>query len=512
MIKGTHSSEKSSQSDLLQKLKALQLIEQMISTQEQLLSGHQGDDKQSQPTHLALSRAGNDALPVHMSTYSQQESAEQVLPSHFLSIPTMVAPTDDADVVTPDLSVRGHGILADVDSMEEMSDLSQCRGFDWTTHGQLNGHCPAEIKTRSHDSRASNWLSLKEKREEELRLLNEKIAQRHSKLPRKTDSTNKTAQALSTSVSKKTNPSAQKQDPSRAKLTSAKARPSGREKKRTRKAKGTAKVAGKPVLSSKSAPTLHGSKSVTSSSVPSHVPLSRDPPSHAPPTSHVPPSSSKAINQSTTSPKIQHQLNSPQFKSLDISEQNMYNPSDDVIPLESFSSSQLQLVEIEETMAADNSDMLDSTSYLIPVEGDGNETVVADTSTMTEDGVQMHSTSSTDMKKTDMTREDNSLASTLTQAYGFSTTSDLLSTLTSPHKERFESTEDCSANSTMKRSGNLSTIQSSLLPLGTSSTSTMTAHKAATVIQAAWYVQASFQPCIFDYCFFLCEIQAWVPS
>ena len=503
MIKGAHpsSDKSSSQSDLMQKLKALQLIEQMISNQEQLLNRRQdhGDIKQSeQQTHLALSRAGNDASPVQApSHHSQQPTAQYTLPSYLSPLPLKVPTTDRVDVFAHDLSTKSHGgSFVNGDSAEEVADLNQHQGVGVeAAHGRLSGHQKeeAEVVGRLRASEAASQPSLKEKREEQLRLLNEKIAQRHSKLPRKTDLTNKTAQAsiLSSSASKKTNSSVRKQDTSKLKSTSGRRR-LDQEKSGPRKAKGHAKAAGK---SSKSAPTLHGSKFITSStSVPlSRAPLPCDNTSHALPTPHLPPFSSKTSDQLTTLPQLQHQLNSPQKDSLDISEQNSYNPSDDVIPMESMSSS--QPVEIEEaTVATNSSNLLDSTSYLIPVEREeGDETLVADISTMTDEGTTVHSSLPSDVKRADVTCEGDSLASTLTQAYGFSTTSDFLTTLASPHREQLGSVQDPSANSIMKSNRDLSTVQTSLLPASTASASTMTADKAATVIQTAWYVLRSFQ-------------------
>ena len=500
MIKGAHplSDKPSSQSDLMQKLKALQLIEQMISTQEQSLSGRQGngDIKQSeQQSHLALSRAGNDASPAQASSHhSQRVTAEYTLPS-YLSPRLKVLPTDSVGVFAPDSSLVGHGgSLVNGDSTEEASDVNQHQGIGVeAAHGQLSGHQKDEIEVvgRLHEGQAAGRPSLQEKREEQLRLLNEKIAQRHSKLPRKTDLTNKTAQAssiLSSGASKKTNSSTRKQDTSKPKSTSSKIRARYREEAGPRKAKGPVKVPGKSTLSSKSAPSLHSSKQ--SVVPPSHTPLHCDPPSHAPPTPNFASNSSpKANSQSTTSPQLQHQMHPPLKESLDISEQNMYNLSDDTIPLESVSSS--QLVESEEMTAATNSsDLLDSTSYLIPVEGgEGDETLVAD---MTDEGATMHSSLPSDVKRPDVTCEEDSLASTLTQAYGFSTTSDFLSTLASPHGEQLGSVEDPSANSIVKSTGDLSSVQASFLPPSTASASPMTADKAARVIQAAWYVLRSF--------------------
>ena len=509
MIKGAYpssSSGKSSQSDLMQKLKALQLIEQMISTQEQSLNGchGHGDIKQSeQESHLALSRAGNDASPLRAFTQqSQQGTAEYSLPS-YLSPLLKVPPTDGGDAFAHDSNMKGHGdSFVNDNYTEEVTDLSQSQGVGGEAgDGQLNGRQKDEVEVaRQRESQTASRPSLKEKREEQLRLLNRKIAQRHSKLPRKTDLTGKTAQAsssLSSGASKKTNSSTRKQDSSKPKPTVGKVRASGREKSGPRKAKGPAKTAGKSSLSSKSAPSLHGSKSITSS----HAPLPRDPPAQAPPTPHLLPSTSKSSDQSTASTQLQHQTNSPQIKSLHLSEQSTHDPSDDAIPLKSMLYS--HLVESEEMTAATNSsDLLDSTSYLIPVEGEGgDETLMADISAMTDEDTTVHTSLPSDFKRVaDVTCEEDSLASTLTQAYGFSTTSDFLSTLASPpHKERYGSMEVPSANSTVKTNGNQLTVQgSSFLPPSTASASIMTVDKAATVIQAVWYVSRHLHKALHD--------------
>ena len=520
MIKGAHPSSlsgKTSQSDLIQKLKALQLIEQMISTQEQLVSGRHGhrDIKQSkQESHLALSRAGNDASPLRASTqHSQQGTAEYSLPS-YLSPPLKVPPTDSSGTFTHDLNVKGHGgSFMNDDCTEEVTDLSQSQGIGGEVgHGQFNGCQKDEVEVaRPRESQAANQPSLKERREKQLRLLNEKIAQHHSKLPRRTDLTGKTAQAsssLSSSTSKKTSKTAQASSSlssSASKKTSVGARKPRPQsvrgsgvKIRLRKAKAPAKVAGKS--------SLHGSESITySNSIPpSNVPLPCEPPSQAPPTPHLLPSTSKPNDQSTASLQLQHQINS-----LHLSEQGTHDPSDDAIPLESMSYS--QLVESEEMTAATNSsDLLDSTSYLIPVEGEGGDaTLVADISAMTDEDTTLHNSLPSDIKKAaDVTcEEEDSLASTLTQAYGFSTTSDILSTLASPpRKEQHGSMEDPSANSTMKSSGNQSTVQGSSFSTG--SASTMTVDKAATVIQAAWYVSRHLHKALHD----LTIIQVQFPS
>lgn len=512
MIKGAHplsmssSSGVSSQSDLMQKLKALQLIEQMISTQERLLSGRHDhrDIKQSeQESHLALSRVGNGASPLRPSTqqHSQQGMAEYTLPS-YLSPPLKAGGADGAFACDTDTNGRG-GPSVSGDCTGEVSDLSRSEGVCGGTAGrsQVNGrHQRDEVEGEGpgESQAAASRPSLKEKREEQLRLLNEKIAQRHSKLPRRTGLTGKTGQASSSSsdgTSKKTSCSTRKPVSSKPKSAGSKARASG--KTGPKKTKGPAKVAGKASLSSKSAPSLRGSKSITSSTgtPPSHTPLPRDPPSQAPPTPHPLPSISKSSNQSTASPQLRHQ--SPQIRSLHLSERSTHGPSDDIVPLESLSYS--QLVESEETTAAANSsDLLDSTSYLIPVEGeerDGDDTLVADVSAVTDGDVgTVHgSSSSPDIKRADVTCEEDSLASTLTQAYGFSTTSDFLSSLASPHKEQCGSSEEPSAISTVKSNVGLSAVQEASLflppdPSTTASASTMTVDRAATVIQDAWYV------------------------
>jgi hypothetical protein len=187
-----------------------------------------------------------------------------------------------------------------------------------------------------------------------------------------------------------------------------------------------------------------------------------------------------------------------------LSKESACDPSDDDTPLPSMSYS--QLVESDEMRAATNSsDLLDSTSYLIPMEGEGegeggggDETLMADTSAMTDEDISSSGVHSS-LPPPDIERADNmcegggedSLASTLTQAYGFSTTSDFLSTLASPHcEEQRGSAEDSSANSAVNPNGNLHAVQASLFmpPSTTAPESTMTEDKAATVIQAAWYV------------------------
>ena len=520
MIKGAHpsslSTSSSGKSDLMQKLKALQLIEQMISTQEQLLSERHDnrDIKQSEQdeSRLALSSAGNGALLLRASTHHGQQkgTAQYTLPSYLPPLLKMPPTTDDVDdtIATHDSNLKVHrGSFVNDGCREEVSDLSQSQGVGGEAgrHSEANGHQSDKVEVvRPGESRTAvgHRPSLKEKREEQLRLLNEKIAQRHSKLPRKTDSTNKTAQALSSSssgASRKTNSSTRKRLSSKPKPVSSKVGASG--KTAPRKTKGpAAKVVGKSSLSSKSAPSLHGSKSITSSSSgvpPSHVPLSHDPPSQAPPTRpHLPPSTAKTIDQSTASPQLQHQINSPQMNSL-LSEQKAHDPLDDT-PLQSVSYS--QLVESDEMTAATNSSgLLDSTSYLIPVEGEGeggggDETLMANTSAMTDEDItssRVHSSLPPDIERADpmCEGEEDSLASTLTQAYGFSTTSDFLSTLASPHEEQHGSVEeDTSADSAVKPNGSLHAVQASLFvpPSTTMSVSTMMVDKAATVIQAAW--------------------------
>ena len=492
----------------MQKLKALQLIEQMISTQEQLVSGRHGhrDIKQlEQESHLALSRTGNGASPLRASNQHNQQGVDEYTISSYLSPVPRVPPSDGGGVNAfgDDSNMKGQGCyFVNDDCAEEVTDSRQNPGVGFEAgNGQLNGRQEDEVEmVRPHESEqaaASQQLSIKEKREEQLRLLNEKIAKRHSKLPRKRESTNKIAQASSSvsggGASKQSNSSARKQQNSSkaAKPTIGKIGAGGKKKTGPRKAKGTDKATGKSTLSSKSVPTLlHGSKSTSSATgiPPSYVPLSHDPPSQAPPTPHLLPSTSKSIDQSAASPQlhVQHQLNSPQVKSLHISELSAHD--DDDLPLESMS--YLQLVEAEEmTAPTDSSELLDSTSYLIPVEGEGergDETLVGDVSAMTDDDTAMLSSLPPDIKRTDPTCEEDSLASTLTQAYGFSTTSDFLSTLAaSPLKDQCRPVEDPSASSTVKSNG---PVETSFLPPSTASESTMTTDKAASVIQAAWYV------------------------
>ena len=178
-----------------------------------------------------------------------------------------------------------------------------------------------------------------------------------------------------------------------------------------------------------------------------------------------------------------------------------HDPSDDDMPLQSVSYS--QVVENEEmTVATNSSGLLDSTSYLIPVEGEGeggarggDETLVADISAMTEEditGSRVHSSFlPVDVERADPRcegEEEGSLASTLTQAYGFSTTSDFLSTLASPRKEQRGSLEeDPSADSAVNPNGSPHAVQASFFvaPSTTASVSTMMVDKAATVIHSS---------------------------
>lgn len=130
-------------------------------------------------------------------------------------------------------------------------------------------------------------------------------------------------------------------------------------------------------------------------------------------------------------------------------------------------------------MAGSSSDLLDSTSYLIPVEEDGEETLMADIIAMTDADATLRSTLPLAVKRAGETcGEEDSLASTLTQAYGFSTTPDFLSSLASPRREKFESMEE--------DLGGLSSVQASSLPPSTVPESTMSSCEAATVIQTAW--------------------------
>lgn len=527
LIKGVHPPDKSGQTDLVQKLKALQLIEQMICTQEQLLSGDQGDEGESkQSTHPALSKTGNDASPL-ASTCDRQAASEQVpseqVPRAHLSPLPMKSPPDSTPVhprSLDDLAVNRRGVLSNEKvgesvfssntSKEEVADLSQR-----SAGAQFSGHCVG-MRARPPDGEGPSQLRLKERKEEKLRLLNEKIAQRHSKLPRKTDFAGKPTQSstkltASAAVSKKTT---RKQDSSKPKLSGAtdhKPRLSGRDKNGSRKMKGAAKGVGKLLPSSKSAPVVQNPRSASSSNVPpSCVPLSHAPPSHVPlshaPPSHVPPS------KQPTSLQGRHQVNSPQLNSPRVSGQ--YTPTDDIISAALQSTSSSQLVKVEETTAAHDSDLLDSTSYLIPVDGggDGDETLLADSGAMPGED----SAFSPDTKKEeDVSYEDDSLASTLTHAYGLSTHSDLLSTLATSHEEEprscasdrsAHSKEEVISTSKELEEENLPVslvqVSSSLVPM-----STTTEHKAATVIQAAWYISYSNGYSYVNGVYF----QAWLP-
>ena len=532
LIKGTNLSDESNQTDLLQKLKALQVIEQMISTQEQLLSGDQDAKHESkQNSSVPLSGRSSDALPLDFS-HSLREKTPYSLPS---SLPT-VDTTEGISVCAPGLhgdAVKGNKVepqeeiaslaldsCGDRSTIKEgVADLSQHTG------GRESGRGPSseqrsKVKT-SRPAHNTDKLHVKEKkREEQLRLLNEKIAQRHSKLPRKKDVATKTTTHPSTSSSaagKKAISSTHKTVSSKGRVASgAKARAPAQEKSVAKKAKGSAKSASKTSLSSKSAPSLHTSRSAASPAIPSswsHVTLSRDPPPNSLP-SHTPP---KAKRQPVTSPKASHRLHSLQPQISEMKQMSFSSPSEGTTMSASFapppdSVASLLLME-DGTAATDVTDLLDSTSYLIPVDGDGEDTLLPDISAMADQDILQHSLYSSDkMKekenKMDMSYDVDSLASTLTQAYGFSTNTDFLFTLSSPQgvepqgvepRREEDGVKTCgikemdqfAESAEMMRSGSipLKVKASSFSPAPPPSCTTdpaMAANRAATVIQAAW--------------------------
>ena len=525
LIKGDHPSNMSSQTDLLRKLKALQLIEEMISTQEKLLSHNQGDGMDpQQPTDLSLSRESKDLD----STFARGQEKH---PSSFPSpLPISLSRGESVSVLN-DSGLKGSGgssgegireVSAPPSSMFKPSVkkvLGQSKTVEEGEHAQLSERSTT-VKPRH--GLESDHPSLKEKREEQLRLLNEKIARRHSKLPHRRDLASKSVQTSSSSSSamKKTISGSRKPDFSKPKPSCGKI--GGRDKGGSKKAKVTTKGASKGPLSSKSAPSLCNSRAP--SKVPtSNIARSNKSPPHAPPThtqshtpSYIPPSHSPLSHDPHVVHDSQSKATSPQTQLLSlqpcISNGNSLScdPSNYMIAnvhtslvLDSTSPSQLVKSE-QDTAAADDSDLLDSTSYLIPVDGDRDETLVADLSTMTDEdflGPSDLSTGKENEKKVDTLHQLGSLTSTLTQAYGFSTNSDFLSTLASPHKEEessgpnsFKPKDHFDLQGTMKSAKKSSKEETSLAVPGSPSRSvsvpisTAPVHEAATVIQAAWCI------------------------
>lgn len=521
LVKGAHSSDKLAQSELMQKLKALQLIEQMISTQEQLLSDRSGKDKQS--SHSSMSVGSSTTAPlVH--------SQEKIVQSSLFSSLQPVLPTEEVHIFAPSfdgVDVKGHMVLSGEEIEEEKSAssmLSSCEGGHTkestsSSFGQQKaltesksektGEEHAEARTRrSHNT---DQPGLRERKEEQLRLLNKKIAQRHSKLPRKSDSTGKSSQTSSTlsgsAASKKVTAGGSRRQDSlktKPKRGDTKQKTFGRNKNEStcKKTQETIGSSGNTVLSSKSAPSLQSSRPVPSPNISSHShtslsprPLTHATPSRSPKSKNQPVSSHKSYHkQSPLQPLVTETREASCFPSKDITDNTSF-------VFKSTSSSQQLVVPEKEMEAADNSGLLDSTSYLIPVDSDGDNTLVPDISAMDEGGLHDLSVSTSDKgkKRMDWPYEVDSLASSLTHAYGISTNSEFLSTLAAPHEEEVTasscvelkerlSTLDETVKSGKKASKeeNSFLVHPSLSHSSCPPSSTMTANEAATVIQAAW--------------------------
>ena len=556
LIKGAHQSNMSSQSDLLHKLKALQLIEQMISTQEQLLSHSQGDGRDlQQSTDSSLSRENKDLLPMD-SVYVQGQGKPSSSSPPALPISLPVGDACESVPSLDDTGLKGHVGSSGEDitdrsaptppivkpgdgtSNEGIVALAQSKNVEEGEHARSSERNTTVKPRHRQNVFESNRLSLKEKREEQLRLLNEKIAQRHSKVPHRRDQSSRSAQTSSSSSSavKKSSSAVKKTISGSRKLDFSKPKPNcgrtglhGRDKAELKKAKVTTKGSKKGSLSSKSAPALCNSGAMPSSKVstssntarsnesPPHVPPTHIPESHSSshiPLSHSPPSHvHHVVNDSPSSQSkvtsTQTQLHSLQTHVLNGNPLSC-DPSNHVIAtdvhtslvLEATSLSQLLKSE-EDTTAADDLDLLDSTSYLIPVDDDGDKTLVADLSTMTDEDFLGPPDLSTGKENTDKVdvQHEVSLTSTLTQAYGFSTNSDFLSTLASPHKEeepsrsnRFKSKNHFDLQEMIKspkkssEEETSSAVQTSPSQSASVPISAVTAHRAATIIQTAWYI------------------------
>lgn len=546
LIKGVHPLNMSSQSDLLQKLKALQLIEQMISTQEQLLSHSHGNGMDPQQlTNSSLSRESKNLLPVD-SIYAQGQGKSS---SSFPLALQISLPAGDARESAPsfdETGLKGHrGSSGDditdrsapTPPMVKPSDgtsnqgvvtLTQSKSVEEGEHACLSEKNTMVKPRCRQNGMESDRLSLKEKREEQLRLLNKKIAQRRSKVTHRRDQTSRSAQtsSSSSSVVKKTISGSKKLDFSKPKPSCGRAGLHGRGKAELKKAKVTTKGANKGPLSSKSAPALCNSRTMPSSIVstsnniarsnespphalpihipeshtPSYIPLSHSPPSHDHHVINDSPSQSKATSTQTQLHSLQPHVSMGNPLSCDPYDHVIASDVHTSLVLESTSLSQLLRSE-EDTTAADDSDLLDSTSYLIPVDGDGDKTLVADLGTMTDEdflGPSDFSSGKENTNEVDVPHEVDLLTSTLTQAYGFSTNSDFLSTLASPHKEEepsrsngFKSKNHLEMMKCLNKSSKevtSSAVQASPSQSASVSISAVTAHRAATVIQSAWYI------------------------
>ena len=343
--------------------------------------------------------------------------------------------------------------------------------------GRGCGQQPAKkALERPRDSLEGEQLHLEEKKREQLRLLNKKIVQRHSKLPHKREPADKTLSTPSSSgvVAKKAVPGAQREDSSKAKRTNATSRSSTKDKSGLRKLKGTSKQTKKDISSSKSAPSLRSSKSTSSTVPPSHSRASNK--LHA-----SPPSRPKMKKQPVTSlqaaPPPQWTIEDTS-KLLSTSDVHLVTTTSDGLDLDPASSSMMVTIE-DDTISANDSDLLDSTSCLLDsasclIPSDGDETLLA-----ADDGVDdlIHSslTLEKDPKEEDLPDDVDSLASSLTRAYGLTVNSDLLSTLSSPPAKGVE-----------RDSTSFKAIGHFTHSARTPHKDSLSAHKAATIIQTAW--------------------------
>ena len=455
----------------------------MISTQEELLSGCPGD--KTQDGLLSMSKGTSDfSLPFDYN------HGQRVDPSshHLHHQPTILAESSCAGFVdvsssedTLAVSLSESFSIASQKEKEEVVALRPSEGGEYSQP-------PTKMEPERPHQDGRQLCLKKKKREEQLRLLNKKISQRHSKLPHESEPATK---------AKKTS---QKGASLKARQANAKARSSTKDKGGLAgKTRETSKVASRVVSSSKSAPSLRKSKKPTASTVPQSN--SRDTvstPSHTSTSGTIytpPPSRRVAKKQLTTSPQPHHQAVTPQLPTSQDTSMPLSSPSVHLtssppggLDLDTASSSMMVTIEDDDTISANDSGLLDSTSCLldsasclIPDDGDGNETLVASTD-IGEDGLTLALDGR--QEKVDLPDDMDSLASSLTRAYGLTMNSQFLSTLSSPQVKGVEMD-----TRTSKATGELADSQKTAAHVENSSEtgmSTMLAHKAATMIQTAW--------------------------
>ena len=380
---------KSGGPDTMQKLKALQLVEQMISVQEQLLKSQHEENltkvqdvssleviPKTVSTEIFNSNEKTSSAPTTIVSGHQHEGESWLKPGPVRHAwnekEYQTASSELRHQVSPDEKTSIPGsigpdgiVMATVSVDPGRSDIL------------VQQTLPDEKSSTANDSQTVKSFSLQERKQHQLKLLNQKLAQRHSKLPHKTKPSTKNKPTVEVGVRKArvshTARSGPKSQPSSSVAKGGTVISSGGSYKQ-KKDDHAHRLDHNGVATSKSAPT------VSTSSINKHS------------STHFKSTNIPSLRTSTTTG-------------------TKGGPETDAV-------SQVEDDQLPGPNLAGDDDMLDSISHYIPIPDATNG-----------DGLPF------DFSDTDTLCDVSSLASSLTQAYGIAHLKDhsqLLSSLVGP--------------------------------------------------------------------------------